>query len=129
MKMGTLYVQGRWRWGAWGWWSGNRGGHQRGVGTVFAFAVKPEALVESSSLWSLERCLEELPRGDPRSLRTPSSIEGHQAELGGLCSRGGEAWQGSMHVAWHGGVQCSMAWHSIMAQRGVTTAEHGVAWC
>jgi len=67
--------------------------------------------------------------GDPRSLRTPSSIEGHQAELGGLCSRGGEAWQGSMHVVWHGGVQCSMAWHSIMAQRGVTTAEHGVAWC
>eukprot|EP00076_Gallus_gallus_P037617 XP_025003155.1 protein KRBA1 isoform X2 [Gallus gallus] len=50
--------------------------------------VKPEALVESSPLWSLERCLEELPRGDPRSPRTPSSIEGHQAELGGLCSRG-----------------------------------------
>ncbi|XP_048807891.1 protein KRBA1 isoform X3 [Lagopus muta] len=50
--------------------------------------VKPEALAESSPLWSLERCLEELPRGDPRPPRAPSSSEGHRAELGGLCSHG-----------------------------------------
>ncbi|XP_021237831.1 protein KRBA1 isoform X2 [Numida meleagris] len=52
--------------------------------------VKPEALAESSPLWSLERCLEELPRGGPGPgpPRTPSSSEGHQAELRGLCSHG-----------------------------------------
>ena len=97
------------------------------MGTAFAFAVKAEALAESSPLWNLERCLEELPRGDPHPPRIPSSSERHRAELGGLCSHGGEAWQGSTHVAWHGGVQYSMAWHSVMAQRGVTMAEHGTA--
>ncbi|XP_031464101.1 protein KRBA1 isoform X2 [Phasianus colchicus] len=51
--------------------------------------VKPEVLAESSPLWSVERCLEELPRGDPCPPRTPSSSEGQQAELGGLCSHGG----------------------------------------
>ncbi|XP_072184242.1 protein KRBA1 [Excalfactoria chinensis] len=50
--------------------------------------VKPEVVAESSPLWSLERCLEELPRGDPGPPRTQSSGEGRWAELGGLCSRG-----------------------------------------
>ncbi|XP_019471719.1 protein KRBA1 [Meleagris gallopavo] len=47
-----------------------------------------EALAESSPLWNLERCLEELPRGDPHPPRIPSSSERHRAELGGLCSHG-----------------------------------------
>ncbi|XP_015708242.1 protein KRBA1 [Coturnix japonica] len=50
--------------------------------------VKPEVLTESSPLRSLERCLEELPRGDPGPPRAPRSGEGPWAELGGLCSCG-----------------------------------------